>query len=67
MIPFVLKAEQIQNTIQMKDSRIQGFKNIYLTKKIHAFLIITPQIFILWDQNQFHTTYIEASTVDIEN
>ena len=26
--------------------RIQGFQNIYLTKKIHAFLMITPRFFI---------------------
>ena len=44
--------------------RIQGFKNIYLTKKIHA---SWQQPLILWDQNQSHTTYNEASTVDIEH
>ena len=47
-----------------KDSMIQ--KHLF-DKENTCVLIIKPRIFILWDQNQFHTTYIEASTVDIEH
>ena len=47
--------------------RIQRIQKHSFDKEIRAFLIITPRFFTLWDQNQFHTTYIEASTVDIEH
>ena len=36
-------------------------------KENTCFLKMTPRFFILYDQNQFHTTNIEASTVDIEH
>ena len=50
--------------LSQEDSRIQKHLS---DKENTRFLIITPRYFILWDQNQFHTTYIEASTVDIEH
>ena len=48
----------------IQEFRIQ--KHLFDNEKTCS-LIITPRYFILWDQNQFHTTYIEASTVDIEH
>ena len=41
---------------------IQRIQKHLFDKENTCFLLITPRYFILSDQNQFHTTYMEAST-----
>ena len=55
---------QVVGDYGFEDSK--GLKNIYLTKKIHVPWQYTLDVSFLWDQNQFHITYIETSTMDIE-